>query len=129
MFAVGGLGLVATIIRLGTLHVFSDFQDPTWDWIPLVYWTTTELAAGIICSSLPAVRMLLDRFSVFQLNTIKSSESSSRDRGVAIRMERRRVPTADGALQARWKESGFVVEENGESERGLTAWKDWGQGA
>lgn len=62
MFAVGSLGLVATVVRLSTLHVFGNLEDPTWDYVPVVYWTVVELAAGMICSSLPAIRILLERF-------------------------------------------------------------------
>ncbi|CAN8097802.1 unnamed protein product [Discula destructiva] len=61
MFAVGGLGLVATIIRLRTLNVFGDLADPSWDYVPVVYWTTIEQAAGIIASCMPAVRKLAER--------------------------------------------------------------------
>lgn len=96
MFAVGSLGLIATIIRLQTLHVFGNLQDPTFDYIPVVYWTVAELAAGIIASCLPAIRKLLERFSgVFMLSTHRSEGS----RG--IRMERQRRPTADSS---RWKD-------------------------
>lgn len=62
MFGVGSLGLVATIVRLSTLHVFGSLEDLTWDYVPVVYWTVVELAAGMICSCLPAIRMLFERF-------------------------------------------------------------------
>ncbi|KAF3761966.1 hypothetical protein M406DRAFT_221657, partial [Cryphonectria parasitica EP155] len=61
IFAVGGLGLVATIIRLRTLYVFGSLKDPTWDYVPVVYWTTVELAAGILCACLPALRILVEK--------------------------------------------------------------------
>lgn len=85
MFAVGSLGLVATFVRLSTLHVFGDLEDPTWDYVPVVYWTVVELAAGMICSCLPAIRILLERFfGVLQLSTHRSRASD------AIRMDRPR---------------------------------------
>lgn len=111
MFAVGSLGLIATIIRLNTLYVFGNLDDPTWDYVPVVYWTTVELAAGIICSCLPAVRILLERFfKVFQLSTIKSQTSH-------FRLERQRRPTAD-AHDDRWKDREWMGD--GASQRGLT---------
>lgn len=91
MFAVGSIGLLATIIRLRTLSVFGTLDDPTFDYIPVVYWTTIELAAGIIASCMPSIRILLERFSkVFHLSA-NWSEGSGR----AIRLERPRRPTVD----------------------------------
>lgn len=114
MFAVGSLGLIATIARLRTLYVFGSLDDPTSDYIPVVYWTTIELAAGIIASCMPAVRLLLERFSkVFQLSTNRSQGSSR-----PIRLERQRRPTAEGVdpLQSvGWKSEVW----DGSSQRGL----------
>ncbi|CRK16101.1 hypothetical protein BN1723_002274 [Verticillium longisporum] len=61
MFAIGGFGLIATVLRLQSLLVFGSSLDPTADYVPVVYWTTGELAAGIICSCLPAIRKLLEK--------------------------------------------------------------------
>ena len=78
MLAVGGLGVIATIVRLKTLSAFGNLSDPAWTYTPLVYWTTVELAAGIIASCLPAVRILLERsFKVFSLSTNRSEPSSA----------------------------------------------------
>ncbi|KAM0323755.1 hypothetical protein ACHAQA_008692 [Verticillium albo-atrum] len=61
MFAIGGFGLIATVLRLQSLLVFGKSLDPTVDYVPVVYWTTGELAAGIVCSCLPAIRKLLEK--------------------------------------------------------------------
>lgn len=61
MFAFGGLGLIATVLRLQSLLSFGNSLDPTVDYVPVVYWTTGELAAGIVCSSMPAIRKLLEK--------------------------------------------------------------------
>ncbi|KAL8381963.1 hypothetical protein RB595_005969 [Gaeumannomyces hyphopodioides] len=58
MFGVGGLGCIATIVRLSTLEGFGDSIDPTWDYVPVTYWTSIELAAGFVVSSMPAIRTL-----------------------------------------------------------------------
>lgn len=128
MFAVGSLGLVATVARLRVLYVFGDFTDPTWTWVPVVYWTTAELAAGIICSCLPAVRILLERFSrVFRLTTTTGGEGGAAagecsSHVVAIRMERARRQTAGDAdaEEGRWKDGEWMEMGDGASERGLT---------
>lgn len=114
MFAVGSIGLVATIIRLRTLYVFGSLDDPTFDYIPVVYWTTIELAAGMIASCMPAVRILLERFfKVFHLSTNRSRGDSE-----PIRMERQRRPTAevvDPLESPMWKNEVW----DGSSQRGL----------
>lgn len=61
MFAIGGFGVIATVLRLQTLLVFGNSLDPTFDYIPVIVWTTAELAAGIICTCLPAIRKLLEK--------------------------------------------------------------------
>ncbi|KAL8408572.1 hypothetical protein RB594_007128 [Gaeumannomyces avenae] len=58
MFGVGGLGCIATILRLSTLEGFGDSIDPSWDYLPVTYWTSIELAAGFIVSCMPAFRTL-----------------------------------------------------------------------
>lgn len=88
MFALGGVGLVATIARLQTLKDFGTTSDPTWSWVPVVYWTSVELAAGIIASCLPAVRILLERFfKFFALSADRSQPSTF------IRLQKRSKPS------------------------------------
>lgn len=36
--------------------------DYTWDIIPTYYWCYVEVSAGIVCSSIPAIRPLASRF-------------------------------------------------------------------
>ncbi|PNH28256.1 hypothetical protein VD0002_g3058 [Verticillium dahliae] len=71
MFAIGGFGLIATVLRLQSLLVFGSSLDPTADYVPVVYWTTGELAAGIICSCLPAIRKLLDKSTRRLVDSVK----------------------------------------------------------
>lgn len=119
MFAVGSIGLLATIIRLRTLSVFGTLDDPTFDYIPVVYWTTIELAAGIIASCMPSIRILLERFfKVFHLSA-NWSEGSGR----AIRLERQRRPTVDvGAVNKIGQSSTSIWKQevwDGSSQRAL----------
>lgn len=135
MFAVGSLGLVATVVRLSTLHVFGNLEDPTWDYVPVVYWTVVELAAGMICSCLPAIRILLERFfGVLQLTTHHRSHPSD-----AIRMKnggggggpqggrlRRRTPCPTTEDPSFWKDGdGKWPDDMGSvSQRKLTLSRD-----
>lgn len=52
-------GCITTILRLHSLLSFSISIDPTWEYSDVTIWTGAELAAGIICASLPSIRKLL----------------------------------------------------------------------
>lgn len=65
------------MIRLHSLSGFKISLDPTWDYTNVVIWTGVELAAGMVCASLPAVRQLLliilpSRFHTFLTNRSRS---------------------------------------------------------
>lgn len=47
-----------SIFRLHALKGYRISPDPTWDYINSVIWTGAELAAGVFCASLPAIRQL-----------------------------------------------------------------------
>lgn len=75
------------MIRLRALAGFKISLDPTWDYVNVVVWTGAELAAGIVCASLPAVRQLLTiilpaRFQKFVASRSRSRTlASGQDRG------------------------------------------------
>jgi hypothetical protein len=103
MFALGGIGLVATIVRLQTLKDFGTTPDPSWEWVPVVYWTSVELSAGIIASCLPAVRTLLERFFKFFALSVNASEPST-----FIRLKTQRRPSRKDSTPAaeHWTDDG-----------------------
>ena len=47
---------VISVIRLFTLQSAIETADPTWDNVPVSYWTVIELNCGILCASLPCLR-------------------------------------------------------------------------
>lgn len=61
--------------------------DYTWDIIPTYYWCYVEVSAGIVCSSVPAIRPLASRF----LRPIFSS-SLGRSPGAQAGEDTPRVP-------------------------------------
>lgn len=61
--------------------------DYTWDIIPTYYWCYVEVSAGIVCSSVPAIRPLASRF----LRPIFSS-SRGRTPGAQAEEDTPRVP-------------------------------------
>ncbi|OSS45096.1 hypothetical protein B5807_09398 [Epicoccum nigrum] len=95
MFAVGAFGCITTVIRLHALAGFKISLDPTWDYVNVVVWTGAELAAGIVCASLPAVRQLLtivlpSRFQKFVTNRSRSRTlPGGKDRGQTSSLQQR----------------------------------------
>lgn len=79
MILLGSFGWITTIIRLQVLSVFGQSVDPTWDYVPVANWTAVELATGVVCGCLPAIRSLLARYfpHVPLLASEHSSSSSS----------------------------------------------------
>ncbi|XPS77123.1 hypothetical protein M3J09_009157 [Ascochyta lentis] len=95
MFAVGAFGCITTIIRLHALSGFRISLDPTWDYTDVTIWTGAELAAGIVCASLPAVRQLLalllpKRWSSFLTNRSRSRSTPMPERGQTPSAHRKR---------------------------------------
>ncbi|UNI23963.1 hypothetical protein JDV02_009748 [Purpureocillium takamizusanense] len=78
MFLTGALVTLISILRLNSLKTFANTTNPTWDQWLLVLWSTIEINTGIICTSLPAVRLMLLRLFPRMLGTITSSMSKSR---------------------------------------------------
>ncbi|KAK1995101.1 hypothetical protein LX36DRAFT_692797 [Colletotrichum falcatum] len=69
VFLLGSIGFVSTIVRLQVLAVFGNSIDPTWDYAPVVWWTTAELGVVIVCACAPMIRGLVEKlfpgFSLF----------------------------------------------------------------
>ncbi|KZL82968.1 cfem domain-containing protein [Colletotrichum incanum] len=80
VFLLGSVGFISTIIRLQVLAVFGNSIDPTWDYAPVVWWTTVELGVVIVCSCAPMIRNLVDKvFPRFALFTKWTSPKPSKE--------------------------------------------------
>lgn len=90
-------GCITTIIRLHALSSFRISLDPTWDYIDVVIWTGAELAAGIVCASLPAVRQLLALLLPKQWSSFLTYRSRSRSLPMPGRDH---LPSANKKLQS-----------------------------
>ncbi|KAL0943596.1 integral membrane protein (CFEM domain-containing protein) [Colletotrichum truncatum] len=80
IFLLGSVGFISTIIRLQVLAVFGSSIDPTWDYVPVVWWTTVELGVVIVCACLPMIRNLVEKFfpglKLFRWTSPKKSKDS-----------------------------------------------------
>ncbi|KAH7084021.1 hypothetical protein FB567DRAFT_551017 [Paraphoma chrysanthemicola] len=100
MFAVGAFGCITTIIRLRSLLHFGISVDPTWDYTDVSIWTGAELASGIVCASLPAIRQLL--IMIIPTRFISLIASRTRSRSTPM-------PAGGGSSSAQRKHKGHSV--------------------
>ncbi|KAH9904754.1 CFEM domain-containing protein [Xylariomycetidae sp. FL2044] len=73
MFSLGIFVTIVSVIRLRSLIVFANTQNPTWDYLDAAWWSTVELHVGIICACLPAMRTLLVSIGVRVLGSSKGT--------------------------------------------------------
>jgi hypothetical protein len=73
MFFVGTFVTVVSILRLKSLMKYASSTNVTWDNIPVAIWSTIELNVGMMCTSLPTVRLLAVRiWPIMNGSTIRS---------------------------------------------------------
>ncbi|KAH8898896.1 hypothetical protein GQ53DRAFT_614295, partial [Thozetella sp. PMI_491] len=58
MFFAGTAFTIISIIRLHTLVKFGYTDNPTWAYMEVSTWSTTEIAIGMICACMPSYRLL-----------------------------------------------------------------------
>ncbi|CAI7588980.1 unnamed protein product [Penicillium bialowiezense] len=61
VFALGGIVLITTILRLQSLLVISNSSDPTYDNVGAAAWSAVECNVAIICACLPGTRAFLSQ--------------------------------------------------------------------
>ncbi|KAJ5835729.1 hypothetical protein N7447_001755 [Penicillium robsamsonii] len=62
VFALGGFVLITSILRLKSLLIISDSNDPTYDNVGAATWSAVECNVAIICACLPGTRAFLSKF-------------------------------------------------------------------
>ncbi|PWW79003.1 hypothetical protein C7212DRAFT_275344 [Tuber magnatum] len=62
IFALGGLGVLAGILRLFSIKEFLDTGDPSWDTLDISIWSIVEATVSIICGSVPAIKAFFSKF-------------------------------------------------------------------
>ncbi|KAG8162205.1 hypothetical protein KVR01_007970 [Diaporthe batatas] len=73
MFFVGTFVTVVSILRLQSLMKYANSTNVTWDNTSVAIWSTIELNVGMICTSLPTLRLLAVKvWPVLNGSTIRS---------------------------------------------------------
>ncbi|KAF1844422.1 uncharacterized protein K460DRAFT_163848 [Cucurbitaria berberidis CBS 394.84] len=64
LFVIFGLGIVsmiASIVRLQSLRLFTLSNDPFYDSLPINTWSMVEVNIGILCASIPTLKPLVSK--------------------------------------------------------------------
>ncbi|CAD6452319.1 1d51a128-50f8-45a5-af4c-dc505450d2dd [Sclerotinia trifoliorum] len=92
MLGIGILITIVSVLRLKSLVHFANTQNPTWDYLEVGYWSTIEICVGIICSSMPALRLLLVRIFPRFASTTHNSSNHSKTHGNDPSKRRSSIP-------------------------------------
>ena len=89
IFSVGGIAVIASIVRINALYIFQHSKDQPYDGAYILIWSQVELNAAIISSSAPALKPLAKGFiggsGVFRSKYGNSNGYSAQSKGVALR--------------------------------------------
>ncbi|KAL4972068.1 hypothetical protein BDW66DRAFT_155060 [Aspergillus desertorum] len=77
VFALGVFVLVTSILRLHSLLVISDSEDPTYDNVGAATWSAVECNVAIICACLPATRAFISKLIPRLFSTRKSKSTTN----------------------------------------------------
>ncbi|OJJ98722.1 hypothetical protein ASPACDRAFT_1889211 [Aspergillus aculeatus ATCC 16872] len=61
VFAIGGLVVITSILRLSSLRSVAQSSDTSWSNVGAAYWTAAECNVAIICACLPFLRPIVSR--------------------------------------------------------------------
>ncbi|KAM3497358.1 hypothetical protein MY10362_009289 [Beauveria mimosiformis] len=81
MFLLGTFVTVVSILRLQSLIYLANSSNPTWDHWIVAWWSTIEVHVGMICASLPTLRLVLVRMwpRVFSTNISRNKSVTERN--------------------------------------------------
>ncbi|PVI06421.1 hypothetical protein DM02DRAFT_514823, partial [Periconia macrospinosa] len=59
VFSLGAFSCIASIVRLHSIRIYTDSEDPFYDSVPVNLWSMVEVNMGIWCASIPALKALV----------------------------------------------------------------------
>ncbi|KAL4769508.1 hypothetical protein BDW60DRAFT_224763 [Aspergillus nidulans var. acristatus] len=77
VFALGAFVLVTSILRLKSLLVISDSDDPTYDNVGAATWSAIECNVAIMCACLPTTRAFISKLIPRLFSTGKSKSTTN----------------------------------------------------
>lgn len=94
---------IVSILRLQSLILFANSWNPTWDQWNVAWWSTIEINVGLICTSLPALRLLLMQFAPRVFGSGRASPScdtpadANASRGILVQKQVR-ISSTEGSV-------------------------------
>lgn len=61
IFSLGVFSCTASIVRLHSIRIFTESNDPFLDSVPINLWSMVELNTGILCASIPSLKALFSK--------------------------------------------------------------------
>ena len=61
IFSLGAFSCIAAIVRLYSVGVYTESEDPFFDSVPINVWSMVEINVGILCASIPATKALFSK--------------------------------------------------------------------
>ena len=61
IFSLGAFSCIAAIVRLYSVCVYTESEDPFFDSVPINVWSMVEINVGILCASIPATKALFSK--------------------------------------------------------------------
>lgn len=104
MFLLGTFVTVVSILRLQSLIYLARSSNPTWDQWIVAWWSTIEVHVGMICASLPTLRLVLVRMwpRVFSTNISRNksvTERNTRPNSASYIMQSKEVTQSSSEIE------------------------------
>ncbi|KAG5979045.1 hypothetical protein E4U55_005633 [Claviceps digitariae] len=118
MFLMGTFVTVVSALRLAYLSSFEASINITWDYYDVALWSTIEINVGIICTSLPTMRLILVRLSP----GVFGSQDSNTTATVTATHSRHSLPFSDHGTRRQLRLSSVattLMDKEEEEEEGL----------
>lgn len=80
MFSTGIIVTIISVLRLRSLIMIANTQNPTWDYFAAALWSAAEAFAGTICACLPTARVFIMRILPNWLGLTQRSSLAGPDR-------------------------------------------------
>ncbi|KAL4904956.1 hypothetical protein BDW74DRAFT_24163 [Aspergillus multicolor] len=108
VFALGGLVVITSVLRLSGLRKVARSTDTSWSNVAAAYWTAAECNVAIICACLPFLRPLISRiFPKFLSTNSYNKRSGNPTRTTAGRSTRLKSTTNRGMFSQHDPEFGL----------------------
>ncbi|KAI9045276.1 PTH11-like integral membrane protein [Aspergillus affinis] len=109
VFAIGGLVVITSILRLSSLRKVAKSPDTSYSNVAAAYWTAAECNVAIICACLPFLRPLVSRIFPKLLSTQSYNTPYSRGRTLTTMNNRSRAPGPKMALYSQDRDLGLCT--------------------